>query len=835
MTDTKPDDLLHKLRWPLRLTLAGLWAERLARSFWPFWSLLIAGFAALSFRLQDRAPIEAVWFAMIGLALGLIWALVRGLRGFRRPGRAEAMARLDSRLPGRPLAALTDAQAIGGDDPASRAVWAAHLARMAERARQARAVAPDLRLADRDPFALRYIALTALAIALLFGSVLRVAEVAALAPGVRDGVASGPTWEGWAQPPAYTGKPALYLPDQKDDRLTLPEGTRISVRLYGDVGDLTLSETVSARTQVPAASDPAQDFEIRQSGRIEISGPGGREFQVIARPDAAPTVMPEGEIGREGDGRFKQGFKAQDDYGITGGSVTIALDLPAVARRYGLAIDPEPRDPVVLDLPMPVTGSRSDFSQVLVDDLSQDLLSNMPVTMTFQVIDASGRTGSSAPMSVVLPGKRFFDPLAAALIEMRRDLLWSRQNAPRTVDVLKAIAHKPYQLIRSERAYLQLRVLTRELDAQKVSLTPDQRDDFAKRLWDLALLIEEGDLDSARARLNRAQDQLNEAIRNGASPEEIERLMQEMRDALNDYMRELAEQAQRNPDGQLAQNMPGMQMSGDQLQQMLDELQRLMEEGKTAEAQQLMEMLQQLMQNMQVTEGQGQGGQGGPGNQAMRDMQDMLRGQQGLADDTFRDLQGGGEGEEGQDQQGQNGQGQEGEGQDGQPPQGSLSDRQRELQRQLDQLGQGALPGDGTERGEAGRQQLDRAGRAMEEAERALRDGDLSGALDSQAEAMEALREGMRNFGEALAEAQRQQGNNPQGDQMGQVDPNSQRDPLGREPGDSARIGSDRNMLQGPDVYRRAQDLLDEIRRRSGEQARPDDERDYLKRLLDLF
>jgi hypothetical protein len=41
--------------------------------------------------------------------------------------------------------------------------------------------------------------------------------------------------------------------------------------------------------------------------------------------------------------------------------------------------------------------------------------------------------------------------------------------------------------------------------------------------------------------------------------------------------------------------------------------------------------------------------------------------------------------------------------------------------------------------------------------------------------------------------------------------------------------------LQGDDVYRRAQDLLDEIRRRQGDQARPESERDYLKRLLDLF
>jgi len=42
-------------------------------------------------------------------------------------------------------------------------------------------------------------------------------------------------------------------------------------------------------------------------------------------------------------------------------------------------------------------------------------------------------------------------------------------------------------------------------------------------------------------------------------------------------------------------------------------------------------------------------------------------------------------------------------------------------------------------------------------------------------------------------------------------------------------------MLQGEDVYRRARKLLDEIRRRSGDQSRPDVELDYLKRLLDKY
>jgi uncharacterized protein (TIGR02302 family) len=390
--------------------------------------------------------------------------------------------------------------------------------------------------------------------------------------------------------------------------------------------------------------------------------------------------------------------------------------------------------------------------------------------------------------------------------------------------VLKALTHRPEDLIRIERAYLRLRVVLRQLDAAGPLPAVQARDEMAEELWQIALLVEEGDLASARERLRRAQDRLSEAIENGASPEEIDELMAEMREALDNYMRQLAEEQQRNPDSQMSQGEPGMSMSQDQLQQMLDELQKLMEEGRTAEAQELMEQLRQFMENMQMAEGQpGQGqGQGGPGQQAMRDLNQTLRDQQGLSDEAFRDLQDGTEGNEGQER---------GDGLDDQ----SLAERQQELRDRLNELRNGQLPGEGTEPGEEGQRQLDRAGRAMEEAEDALREGDLNGALDRQAEAMEAMRDGIRQFGQAMAEEQRQPGDNAQGQADGTADPNSQIDPLGREPGQSARIGSDRNMLQGEDVYRRAQDLLEEIRRRSGEQGRPEGERDYLKRLLDLF
>lgn len=843
MTGRPPAPPLKSLVWPMRLTLAGLWAERLARAFWPLWSLALVTLTALAFGLQDLGPLR--WAQVAGgvtavLALGL---LALGIRRFHKPTAGEALDRMDTRMPGQPISALCDTLALGSADPATLAIWRAHQDRMAARAALAQPVAPDLRLSSRDRLSLRYVALTGFVMAMLFGSYWQATSVTGLGPGAAVAMPGGPSWEAWAQPPAYTGKPTLYLNEIADGALDLPIGTRLQIRLYGPEGELSVSQDVTDpppplppgtppdgregadAAAVPNAMAGIYDLTVTRSGSLAIKGDGGREWLVSAIPDAPPEVEVLGEMGREADGRFKQEFSATDDYGVVGGQVTITLDLASLDRRHGLIPDPESITPVVLDLPMPLRGERTKITQTLIDDLSKHLFANLPVTMVFSVVDAAGQEGVSAPYAVTLHGKRFFDPLAAALIEMRRDILWNRINAPRAVEILKAVTHRPEGFIRHDRAFLHLRVLMRDLEAKEASLSTDDRDAIAEKLWTIALMVEEGNLQSALERLKRAEDRLQEAIENGASQEEIDQLMKEMQQALNEYMRELSEQAQRDPSGQQQEGMDGMQMSADQLQEMLDELQRLMEEGKTAEAAELMQQLQEFMENMQIVEGEGQG-QGSPGQQGMRELGETLRDQQELSDDAFRDLQGVprpgeelGEGEE------------EGEGAGDDRP---LTDRQRELREKLDELQNGELPGDGTEQAEEGRRALDEAAEAMEQAEDALRDGDLDGALDRQAEAMEALRDGIQDFGEALAEESRENRDGQGGErEFGSADPNGT-DPLGRKAGETARIGSDENMVQN-DPNLRAQELLDEIRRRSGELARPLAELDYLKRLLQMF
>lgn len=203
----------------------------------------------------------------------------------------------------------------------------------------------------------------------------------------------------------------------------------------------------------------------------------------------------------------------------------------------------------------------------------------MPVTIVLRASDAAGQTGVSARFETELAARRFFDPLAATLIEQRRDLLWSRDNVRRIVQVMKAVSWQPEGLFRSDTAYLRMRVLLRRMDtvSRYTRLSDAQVEDMAQALWDLALLIEDGDLDDARERMQRAQERLSEAMKNGATNEEIARLMQELRDATQDYMRQLSREAAE--DGQMGEELSAEQMENamrlgqDDLQAMMDRIQ----------------------------------------------------------------------------------------------------------------------------------------------------------------------------------------------------------------------------------------------------------------------
>jgi hypothetical protein len=139
--------------------------------------------------------------------------------------------------------------------------------------------------------------------------------------------------------------------------------------------------------------------------------------------------------------------------------------------------------------------------------------------------------------------------------------------------------------------------------------------------------------------------------------------------------------------------------------------------------------------------------------------------------------------------------------------------------------------------GEATDEALGRAEQAMRDAERAmeraegeLADEDGQGALDAQGQALDSLRQGLEAMAQGAQSAERRAAGLED-----RATERANRDPFGRNAaGSGLDVG---NSVDVPDQMerRRAREILDELRRRSGEADRPEDELDYLRRLLERF
>ncbi|RPE66243.1 uncharacterized protein (TIGR02302 family) [Pacificibacter maritimus] len=786
----------------VRHSFAFLYVERVAQAFWLCFVILCVGLVGLLWNVP--AVIGRLPFASI---CAVLWSasFALGLMKFQRPTRSQARARIDANLQNRPLQALEDSLSDADEGPATRALWQIHLNRMAEAAQQASAPLPQIRLAARDPYALRLIAVGALIMSALFGP--SVDWRAGTAQ--RNIIAAGPAWEGWIEPPAHTGKPTLYLADLPQS-FAAPAASKVIIRLYGEEDALKLRQTVTEAAQDQAGS--SHEFALEKNGEIEIKGDKDQLWSVALLPDHAPVARLVGEMERAVSGEMRQAFLLSDDFGVTRAELTISTDFDAVQARYGYKVAQEPRVDIRLEIPLPRSASAAEIEGLVAENLSQHPFSGLPVQVNLTAWDGAGMRGQAEPLFGILPGRRFFDPLAAALIDVRRELLWSRENAPRASRVIRAISYGQDEINGGDQAlFLRLRSIAGLIETDGQSMTKATVDEVAQSLWDIAIELEDGELSEALERLRRAQDRLAQAMRDGATDEEIAKLMQELRAASDAYIRQLAEQ-QSDQDTQSGQSQETRDITGDQLQELMDRIQELMTQGRMAEAQQLMQMLNELLENMQVTQGAGQGSAG----EAMENLQETLRDQQQLNDDTFSELQNqfGDQGEQG-------GQGD----QDG----GSLSDRQQALR---DGLGSQSAPSQGGQ-GDAAGEALEGAENSMSDAEQALRDNDLAGALDSQARAMDLLRQGMQ----ALQDQQSQDGTG-QSEQDGQGQRSAQngQDPLGRGAGDQGNGALGGEGSNEADAGRRqAKDLADEIKRRSAQQDRDANERDYLNRLLDRF
>ena len=364
-------------------------------------------------------------------------------------------------------------------------------------------------------------------------------------------------------------------------------------------------------------------------------------------------------------------------------------------------------------------------------------------------------------------------------------------------------------------------------------------------LWSLAVTIEDGNITDVDKALRAAQDALKQALERGASDEEIKKLTENLRAALENFIRQLAEQQRNNPQ-QLARPLdPNTKMLSQQdLKNMIDRMERLSRSGDKDAAKQLLEQLQQMLENLQMA----QPGQSGDDDmeQALNELGDMIRKQQQLRDKTYK---------QGQDLRRDRQRGKQGDQSMGdlQQDQQGLRDRLKRLQEELAKRGMGqGQRGEKGQRGEQGQQGQGQQGQqgqggdqgdgddglgdadfAMGDAGGRLGEGNADGAVDLQGRALEALRKGAQNLADAMQQGDGEGQNDGPGNRPGrQQSGGNQNDPLGR-PLHGREYGDDYSVkIPGEIDVQRVRRILEELRRRLADPQRPQIELDYIERLL---
>ena len=806
------------LRLPVSRARAALAWERLYPAALPGVGLLLLLACGALLGLHEGLP----WWAHLGV---VVLGMLSGLALLRRvvpalawPSRVAGLARLetDSRLPAGTLAALED-RPLGGDpyDP----YWRAHQRRLRERIGRVRLDRPRAAVSRLDPFGLRYGITFLFALSLLVageraGTRLRDAVTPALGT---DRVIVADVW---LDPPAYTGRPPVFLargealPDGTQTERTVPVGTTLRVRLTSPRGAPRARLDVfteDGRERVPVPQEEAAsvlDLTMDANAALSLRAGGRRAVWPIAvTPDRPPSVALTAQPETEGGTLLRLQARTEDDYGVR--SAALALRL---APTQNLPPDVPAPDASVLErtitLPLPaLTGVPGDRDVSI--DLTEHPFAGLDVLLSVRVEDGAGRTDATPPVRMTLPTRGFYDPLARTVIEQRRQLAVAPRSWPRTARLLSALTLAPERYAESTREFLLLRTAYRRVMANEGDDVGGTIDSF----WSLAIALEDESLNAARARLEAAEQALRDALTRGAPDAEIERLIEELRAAMDDYVAALA----RSGDAQAAPD--SAQLGDEDLGDLLDRIQEASERGLRDEARSLLNQLSQMLENLSIAEGQGspgsdgqgqgqgegqpggegRGGQGPPDAQgsALAEAGDLIGAQRDLSDDTFAARRG----ERGLD---------------------DLAERQRGLADGLDQLDEAE--------GGAGAEGAARASDAMRAAARAIERGDLGAANALQEEVIAALSE--------AAEAVRAAGRagEDEGDGDGQDQGQGQgraggagTDPLGRPYG---ATGVEVPGLSDPE---RIRSVVQAVRRRLADPTLTDAERDYLEGLLERY
>lgn len=806
--------LPREVRRHVLLSWLSLAAERLYPVVWPAGGV-VGAFLVLA--LANAFVYMPAWLHLLVLAgffCGTCWAVAWSLRQSSIPTHAQAIRHLEltSGLVHRPLSALEDKPALIADND-TRQLWRAHQRWVVAHLSRLKVGWPALSLTSRDPHAIRV--LLGIAIAVL--CVANWEDVPgrlqiALSPGLAQGQVP-PTVEAWVTPPAHTGEAPKHLTaltrSADDDRpIRILAGSVLTVRTHGAASAALRASAIDGpsprqlRPQFLSAGGDARDAKLvideSMTVRLSMNANLVGLWRFEASPDAAPKISFKTPLAVMEAQSLRVHYAVQDDYGVVSAQAHVAL---AEKGYRGSA-----QQPLTFDLPLPPAPARTGDAMIF-KDLTAHPWAGLKVSVYLTARDEPGQAGRSQAVVITLPERRFNEPLARALIEQRRTLSRDPASSGMVATALDALTLAPERFLPDARVYLAMRTAAHEvrrirLDA--VRIDENRLVSAQELLWDIAVRIEEGDVGQAQAELRDIQQKLMDALAKGAPDAEIERLMAQLRAALERNLKALADRAGiENP---VLESQSGQMIRPQDLKSMIDQIEELARQGSKAAAQQKLSELLNLLESVQTARGRMSPEQ----QQATRTLEELgkiAKQQRDLMDQTYREQQS-------TDPSGaRKPSGLKGE-------QEKLSDALTPIIKQMSRSKEMA-------------DALKRAQDAMDDASDELGTGDLGPAVKSQQRAIDALRKGGRAMAQQLMQQMTGAGAMMPGSPGAGGGDNE--DPFGRPQSSSGATTGESVKVPDKSDIQKAREILQELQRRAAERGRPDSELEYIERLLRRF
>ncbi|NCT40662.1 MAG: DUF4175 domain-containing protein [Alphaproteobacteria bacterium] len=810
--------------------------ERFSVCFWRAISWCLAFLALWLFALPAAFGTIVSVITLIVFILGLSYFFYNDVFAFRLPSLAEVDRRIerDSGVKNRPLTGVYDHLA-NDDAGATRDMWL--------RSREVlRRLLPDLggaklrgELSERDPYAIRLFAFMAFLIAVM-------AAGPEWSVRLRDGVmpiSIGPENVTKADrfnivitPPEYTALRQMILNDHTIDgeTINIPQGSSVHALVNGGFGTPRIvmgDEEHSFDSAFEGVIGRSDGELIIKQGFLTL---GGWPYTIVTDqvPSLslvadAPSVLP--------DGTFSVGVSVKDDYGVQYLEMDIALD--------PLVEEPPPIGSAQMVQRSVISPDGEDFELAPIYDLSAHPWAGLPVTMTFKAIDELGQASKPQVMKAQLPERAFQHPVAKTLAALRKGLIWN----PTDQATYDKIAYDAFVLSTAKEmihndivVYLALKSMALRLSYNTPSM--DITRSVMDLMWDTALRVEDGDLSLAARRLRYAQAALEKALQDpNMSQDDIAQLMQEFREAMGEYLQEMAREMQkRMADGQQFPQMPDAMnsMNQDALADFLDQMEQAMRDGDTKSAQEMLSQMQRLMDMMNPSMSAQMPQDMKMMQQGISDLQKLIEKQEALLVQTEKqaDLMDMLNGLGLNDQRNRIPDAQNDAPQNA-PPFVNTQDNQVEQEALRFVLGKLML-----EANEKIGEIPESMGLAEQEMRGSSEELGYNNPLDAMPYQMRAL-DYLKDSQEQMAKQLQKRMVQMTGFMLSFGNQGMKRDPLGRpmmpDDANGDLPGGERVKIPDEAERRRVQEILELLRRRAGDGSRPREEREYYRRLLKRF